>query len=100
MTVTVGEMLTRARANVRTEADKMLLDAIEPIYEQHMLIEQLRAPEAHGVTIFCDNPDFNGRPNNAIEYYGLDKNGISFCERYEGETVIEALRAALAARPV
>lgn len=97
MTVTVGEMLTRARANVRTEADKMLLDAIEPIYEQHMLIEQLRAPEGAEVALFCDNPDFNMAPNCAIEitddWTGWDP------QRFTGDTLLDCLRAAAAARP-
>lgn len=56
----------------------------------------LRENEGATVTLFCDNPDFSGRPNNAIEvnddWTGWDD------QRYEGDTLAEALESALSHR--
>lgn len=56
------------------------------------LIESLRAPEGSTVMIICDNPDFNGQPNSAVECCGdwTDWNE----RRFTGENVLEALQAA------
>lgn len=56
------------------------------------LIERLRTAEGNSVTLICDNPDFNGQPNCAIDVCGdwtawLDR-------RFTGDTILEALQAA------
>lgn len=60
------------------------------------LVEAMRAPEGHSITLVCDNPDFNGQPNNAVdccgEWTGWDER------RFTGETILEALEAAYEAR--
>lgn len=56
------------------------------------LIDKLREPEGHSVTLFCDNPDFNGQPNCAIEVCG-DWTGWED-KRFPGDTVLEALEKA------
>lgn len=58
------------------------------------LIEPLRAEEASAVTLICDNPD--GNPNNAVECWG-DWTGWNIL-RFTGETLADALRAAVAAQ--
>lgn len=58
------------------------------------LINVLRGPEGHAVTLLCDNPDFNGQPNCAIEVTG-DWTGWA-PRRFTGDTVLLALRAAAA----
>lgn len=59
------------------------------------LVEALRAPEGHSVTLVCDNPDFNGQPNCAIEVCGNWTDWEQ--KRFTGETVLDALREAHAA---
>ncbi|MCW2195121.1 hypothetical protein DXU07_00880 [Bradyrhizobium elkanii] len=61
-----------------------------------MLVEALRADEAHSVTLFCDNPDFNMRPNSAVEVCGdyTDWNE----RRFEGDNLTAALMAAYLAK--
>src|SRR5258708_16438633 len=79
-----------ARLPEMREADMIL--AIEQIIEAWKIIEALRAPEGAEVTMICDNPDFNGQPNSAIEvcddWTGWDT------KRFTGDTVLDALRAA------
>lgn len=56
------------------------------------LVERLRAAEGHSVTLICDNPEFNGQPNNAIECCG---DWTKWREkRFTGDTILEALRSA------
>ncbi|MEY9248365.1 hypothetical protein AB7M45_007892 [Bradyrhizobium elkanii] len=61
-----------------------------------LLVEALRADEAHSVTLFCDNPDFNMRPNSAVEVCGdyTDWNE----RRFEGDNLTAALMAAYLAK--
>jgi hypothetical protein len=65
---------------------------VEQIIEAWKIIEALRAPEAAEVTLICDNPDFNGQPNSAIEVCD-DWTGWE-TKRFTGDTVLDALRAA------
>lgn len=58
------------------------------------LVEQLREPEGAEVHLFCDNPD--GPPNNALEI--CDHWTRWGNRRFQGETILDALRAAKAAR--
>lgn len=60
------------------------------------LINTLRMDEGNSVTLMCDNPDFNGQPNCAIECCGYWTGWNE--RRFTGETVLEALRSAAAAR--
>lgn len=60
------------------------------------LVESLRALEGDTVTLICDNPDFNGQPNNAVECCG-DWTGWDE-RRFTGGNILEALQAARAAR--
>lgn len=56
------------------------------------LVESLRAPEGHTVTLICDNPDFNGQPNSAVECCG---DWTCWEERrFTGDNILEALQAA------
>lgn len=57
-------------------------------------INDLRANEGASVNIPCDNPD--GPPNNAIEV--CDEWTGWEPRRFEGDTLLRALNAALAAR--
>lgn len=56
-------------------------------------IEFLRREEGDSVTILCDNPDFNGQPNNYIECCcdWTDWQLLTF----SGNTLPEALQAAV-----
>lgn len=65
-----------------TDADKILAMT---------LIQTLRFEECDSVTILCDNPD--GPPNNAVECSGLWTSMKDL--RFEGSTLIEALRTAV-----
>jgi len=57
-------------------------------------VDELRKDEGDSVTILCDNPD--GPPNNAVEVCGFWTDFQIM--RYEGESLIEALTAAVEAR--
>lgn len=56
------------------------------------LVERLRASEGNSVSLVCDNPDFNGQPNNAIDCCG-DWTGWED-KRFTGETILDVLRSA------
>jgi hypothetical protein len=55
-------------------------------------IDFLRADEGDSVTILCDNPDFNGQPNCAIECNGYWTNWQD--RRFGGDTIEVALELA------
>lgn len=56
------------------------------------LIESLRTAEGHSVTLVCDNPDFNGQPNCAVEVCG---NWTDWQQRrITGESILGVLREA------
>ncbi|WP_050400452.1 hypothetical protein [Bradyrhizobium embrapense] len=61
-----------------------------------LLVEALRADEAHSVTLFCDNPDFNMGPDSAVEVCG-DYTDWSE-RRFEGDNLTAALMAAYLAK--
>lgn len=63
-------------------------------------IDELRKEEGAAVTILCDNPDFNGLPNNAIEVSAewTISPSILLQERFTGNTLIEALNNAVKAK--
>jgi hypothetical protein len=56
------------------------------------LVESLRAPEGQSVALVCDNPDFNGQPNCAVDCCG-DWTGWDE-RRFAGDTILDALRIA------
>lgn len=72
------------------------LHALIAARETFELIDELRDGAAHSVEIVCDNDDFNGLPNCMILVCG-DWTNWDDCE-FRGETVLECLRAAKAAR--
>lgn len=59
------------------------------------LIDALRDDEGNAVTISCDNPE--GPPNNAIEVTADWTDWEP--RRFEGDNVLDALRAAAFSRP-
>lgn len=68
--------------------------ALHPPASEWALVNRLRDEEADSVTILCDNPE--GPPNNAVECCGF---WTGFAERrFEGETIRDALSAAVAAK--
>ncbi len=67
-----------------------------PAIECWSIVEQLRAPEGAEVILLCDNPDFNGQPNNVIE---ICDDWTRWTQvRFTGETMLECLQKALRAR--
>jgi hypothetical protein len=60
------------------------------------LIDVLRSDEGDSVTILCDNPDFNGQPNCAIECCG-DWTGWLH-KRFAADTLLDALSMAMVER--
>jgi hypothetical protein len=56
------------------------------------LIEALRADEGSSVVLLCDNPDFNGMPNNAIEVNGAWTDWKDV--RFMGDTILDCLEQA------
>lgn len=77
-----------------TYVEKLLREASDEL-ESWSIVEQLREPEGACVSLFCDNPDFGG-PNNALEITD-DWTGWEPL-RFDSDTILNALRAALAAR--
>lgn len=57
-------------------------------------IDELRREEGDQVTILCDNPDFNGQPNNAVVVSAGWTNWQDF--RVSGHTIKGALENAVA----
>ncbi|WP_198164351.1 hypothetical protein, partial [Bradyrhizobium jicamae] len=70
-----------ARSSERTEAARII-----------EMIDFLRSEEGDCVTILCDNPDFNGQPNCAVECNGEWTRWLH--RRYTGDTISDALSAA------
>jgi len=60
------------------------------------MLNALRAEEGDSVTLLCDNPDFNGQPNNAIECCGDWTNWQE--RRFTGDTLRAAVLAAYRAK--
>ena len=74
------------------------LDGLVASYSSEVLvaINKLRAEEGNSVSIMCDNPDFNGQPNNAVECCGDWTDWDD--RRFTGDTLLAALQAAVAAK--
>lgn len=60
------------------------------------MLNSLRRKEGDSITLLCDNPDFNGQPNNAVECCG-DWTGWQE-QRFTGDSLLLAVRAAYVAR--
>lgn len=60
------------------------------------ICEELREGEASSVELLCDNPDFNGQPNNAVSVYGEWTKYHP--KRFAGDTMLDALKVAQAAK--
>lgn len=81
-----------ASAEPPAPADDAWLRSVETVN----LIEVLRAAEGDSVTILCDNPDFNGQANCAVECNGA---WTGFQDRrFSGDTIMDCLRGASVAR--
>lgn len=57
------------------------------------LIDELRDFDGATVTLFCDNPDFNGLPNCVIEYCGDSTNWCG--KSFRGDTLEACLQKAV-----
>lgn len=68
------------------------IDRLERQLQAMRNIETLRAEEGDTVTILCDNPDFNGQPQNAIECNGSWTDWKDL--RIAGDSVAACLSAA------
>lgn len=64
----------------------------EAVLKAWSQIEALRAPEGHSITLICDNPDFNGKPNCAVDVCGDWTDWED--KRFEADTIFEAINYA------
>jgi hypothetical protein len=64
--------------------------------EAWRLVESLRSPEGASVELVCNNPDSNGQPNSKV--LCCDDWTKWQQETFTGDTIIEALQAAVKAR--
>lgn len=60
------------------------------------MLTALRRDEGDSITLLCDNPDFNGQPNNAVECCGEWTDWKD--RRFTGDSLLLAVRAAYLAR--
>lgn len=81
--------------DVTKEAGGLHPEEIVIAVESWMILEQLRAPEGAQVTLICDNPDFGMGPNAGVEI--IDDWTAWKTRRFDGDTVLDCLRAALKA---
>lgn len=112
--VTTADMIRNARGRISAmriapptgiESSKaaarefeLAIDVLEHLHEIWSIVEQLRAPEGAEVTLICDNPDFGAGANSAVEVVD-DWTGPQWePRRFEGDTILDALCAAKAAR--
>ena len=65
----------------------------DTVYRIVKAIEFLRLEEGDGVTIYCDNPDFNGQPNNSVDCCCEFTDWLPMT--FSGNTLVEALEAAV-----
>lgn len=74
------------------DCDPILATGLSEAVRAWQFCNELRADEGSGVELLCDNPDFNGQPNNAVvccgDWTGWDE------QRFTGDTIVEALRNA------
>ncbi len=73
-----------------TDSAAYAFEAMVDDFEMMGLIHQLRSHDGDAVTILCDNAE--GEPNNAVECNG-EWTGYND-DRFEGDTLLDALRAA------
>lgn len=90
---TTADLIRGLRATYATHP--LIMQAADAL-ECWSIAEQLREPEGAEVTLLCDNPDFNGQPNNVIEI--CDSWTGWTPRRITGDTMLDCLRAALRAR--
>jgi len=67
-------------------------EAVDEDWNIRKYIDFLRADEGDSVTLLCDNPDFNGQPNCAIECNGYWTNWQD--RRFAADTLQGALELA------
>lgn len=60
------------------------------------LLYYLREGEGDSITLLCDNPDFNGQPNNAVECCGAWTDWKD--RRFTGDSLVGAVRTAAVAK--
>lgn len=74
---------------------------LERLVEFNRLLSRLRDGEGSSVTLLCDNPDFNGQPNNAIEVCGewTDWKDVRFTGDTLNAAVLSAYTAMISASP-
>lgn len=91
-----AQIIDPKSARDRRLRDADILKRAADIAEIWDLITALRADEGHSVEIISDNADFNGLPNCCIFTEGDYTNWEP--QDYRGETVLECLQKADAAR--
>ena len=84
--------LCRERDELRQRLDELEDADTQERDEAWGIINTLRAEEGAFVTIYCDNPDFNGQPNSKISVCASWTNWEEMM--FGGDSVIEALRSA------
>jgi hypothetical protein len=93
--LTMGERATALISELERQGYEIAIPSAPTAAEAWPLIEALRAPEGHSVTLVCDNPDFGPGPNAKVIVCG-DWTGWDARE-YPGDTVLDALKTAHAA---
>jgi hypothetical protein len=79
--------------DVKASGRELFRKVVGPFILDCHAIDRLREQEGNSVTIVCDNPDFNGLPNAAVEVCADWTDWKA--ERFTGESVSLALSAAL-----
>lgn len=92
-----GQTMTLANDDPRHPSNAVTIprvqyEALLAAAEAWRLVENLRAPEGHSITLLCDSPDFNGQPNCAIEVCAEWTNWKP--KRFTGDTILVTLMAA------
>jgi len=77
-----------------TAIAKHMNNKLDRCYQIVAMINELREHEASVVIICCENPDFNGGPDNVIDCEGYWTGWQT--KRYGGATLDEALASAIA----
>jgi hypothetical protein len=74
--------------------ERAAIARLKRMVEEMALVHELRAPEGASVTVCCPNPE--GPPNEAVEVVDDWTGWVE--ERFTGDTLLDALGAALKAR--
>lgn len=72
------------------------LETLVLVHETLDLMDSLRDEEGHALTLFCDNGDFNGQPDAAIEVCGDWTDWAP--KTFAGPNLLACLRSANKAR--